>query len=577
MKMRISDLGIFNRYLRYDRIQQAKIQKYSNQLSSGKKILSPSDSAIDNARVMRLKSINSEIASYLRNMDFVQTTQNIAEQSFSNVIDAASETKVDIVQLLNTGVLDSEDANIFKQYLQNTRNYIINQANTKVGDNYLFGGIKSQEEPFDINGYYHGETTDTKAPIATGTEVPIKFIGSQSFSTESSKRISIVNGSIDEIDDSGIYQLKQNIEPKSVVIKQIGTTSVNYTDDGQGNIIDNTNTVVGSIDYEKGLVTLINESGNGSASIQLDYDYHEQKIGIVKTIDDINSIIDSGNIAWLHGTISQYGFQDPTSLLKVENSITQLTETSGTSGTYQLSNTPILTKSIFIQSHNGSTVNWKDDGEGNIIDLDNNNAIVGSVDYTNGTITITSDQSDSTSNTITLNNNYIRLDNGQNVVSIAYDQNTTLNDILTKINTATDNSANGKPIFEAFTFKDSDGEYRLGFLNKDEETNQLDVRITGDLAIRTGSFDHILEKFDRHLSNIERSRSKLGTEMKLLENLKEQHEAFQVNYKELISKLEDADFSETITELEKAKTAYEATMASFMQNRDLSLLKYFTR
>ncbi len=590
--MRISDLGIFNRYLRYDKIQQEKIERYSNELSSGKKILSPSDSTIDNARTMRLKSINSEIDSFLRNMDFVQTTQNVAEQTFDNILNISSEAKIDILQLFNTGVLDEEDAQIYKEYLTDIRDYIVNQANTKIGDNYIFGGIKSQTPPFDANGYYDGDTKDTKAPIAAGTDVPIKFIGSDTFSTEKSKKTTIPSSTINEIEDTGSYQLETNIEPKTIQITKIGSSTVNYKDDGEGNIIDvnNNNNIVGSIDYTKGLITINSEknSGNSNAIEVNNYNVYQQKIGIVKTIDDITSIIENGNLSYLHGKISQFGFDSTTDTLEIENSSLELTENSTDNGTYKVTNDseqlPLQKKSIFIQSNNGSDVNWVDDGKGNIIDLNNNNDIVGSIDYDTGIITITSHSGNSSNDTITLNQNVIVLQDGEDIVSIAYDNDTTDNrypstlaEIINQINTNPDNIKDGNIIFEAFTFTDKDGQIRLGILNKKEGITNVNISINGDLTIRTGSMDYLINNYDKHFNNIERERSKLGTQMKLLQNLKDQHENFKVNYSELISKLEDSDISKAIIELEKAKTAYEATMASFMQNRNLTLLNHFKR
>ncbi len=65
---------------------------------------------------------------------------------------------------------------------------------------------------------------------------------------------------------------------------------------------------------------------------------------------------------------------------------------TGDLGTITLSNTPILPGSLVITEYNdGSTavsVNWIDDGHGNIIDLNNDNRVVGSISYDDGKIII---------------------------------------------------------------------------------------------------------------------------------------------------------------------------------------------
>ena len=98
----------------------------------------------------------------------------------------------------------------------------------------------------------------------------------------------------------------------------------------------------------------------------------------------------------------------------------------------------------------------------------------------------------------------------------------------------------------------------------------IDVKVNGkDYGKVT-----ILEAFDIGLDAVSQHRSMIGEQMTVADNLKAQHEAIKVNYKELKSSLSDADYSETITKLEQAKTAYQALLASIAQNKDLSLLTY---
>jgi len=74
---------------------------------------------------------------------------------------------------------------------------------------------------------------------------------------------------------------------------------------------------------------------------------------------------------------------------------------SGDTGEYSLgTSNPVLPGSVLISQYNGTTVNWIDDGAGNIIDLNNNNQIVGSINYTTGKITINQSAGTSSSETI---------------------------------------------------------------------------------------------------------------------------------------------------------------------------------
>ena len=88
-------------------------------------------------------------------------------------------------------------------------------------------------------------------------------------------------------------------------------------------------------------------------------------------------------------SIKGYGLNNGT------GSNTYITETAvlenADLGKYTLGNTPVLPGSLIITEYNDGTpqtVNWIDDGHGNIIDLNDNNKIIGSISYDDGAITI---------------------------------------------------------------------------------------------------------------------------------------------------------------------------------------------
>jgi len=198
--MRIADIMKIDTYVKYDRIRQEELEKYNKQIASGKKVLVPSDDVIASVSALRLKKYNAEIDSFLRNMDFVSNIQSLAETALDNVAKAGQEVRVEIVRLLNTGVLDKEDANIIKEYLTSMRDYIIKEANISIGDTRLFGGVKSQTDPFDSSGVYQGDNIETTAPVAKGTELNTTFDGSKYFGvdTANGNKMAIVEA-IDKI------------------------------------------------------------------------------------------------------------------------------------------------------------------------------------------------------------------------------------------------------------------------------------------------------------------------------------------------------------------------------------------
>ena len=191
--MRVSNNQIYATFLRYDKARQADITKYTNQLSSGKRILAPSDDIVSVAKALKAKSMGVELDNYLHNITTVHNRQIAAQTALTNIYDTAQEVRAEIVRLLNHGVLDQEDAEIVDDYLQGLKQYIIDQANTKIGDTYLFGGTKSDTKPFDENGLYQGNENSQTVPVSKGYEAEATFNGKEALAVDNTtNKIEIV-------------------------------------------------------------------------------------------------------------------------------------------------------------------------------------------------------------------------------------------------------------------------------------------------------------------------------------------------------------------------------------------------
>jgi flagellar hook-associated protein 3 FlgL len=159
---------------------------------------------------------------------------------------------------------------------------------------------------------------------------------------------------------------------------------------------------------------------------------------------------------------------------------------------------------------------------------------------------------------------------GSYTLNVNYNASTTLNDLVNSINSDPTNK-----YIEAFAFQDKDGIYRLGLVAKNDPSIPITVSdSSNNLLNKLGNISSILETFDKGFNGVSASRSRIGTQMAVIEDLKPQNEFLKTSFLELKSKLEDADYASVISELEKVRTAYEALLATFNQNKDLSLLNF---
>ncbi|SMC09314.1 flagellar hook-associated protein FlgL [Nitratiruptor tergarcus] len=238
--MRVSNNQIYHTFLKYDKTRQENIARYTNQIASGKRILNPSDDIVAVAKSLKVKETANELDGYLRNITTIENHQIAAQTALTNIYDAAQDARAEIVRLLNHGVLDQEDAEIVDDYLQGLKNYIIDQANTKIGDTYLFAGTKSDTKPFNPDGTYNGNNKTQTVPVSKGYEVDSTFNGKEVLGAQSGK-IKIVEmidrihdkiqaGTLTGIDDSWLEEFDKGMEEISRHRSFIGSQQKNVED-----------------------------------------------------------------------------------------------------------------------------------------------------------------------------------------------------------------------------------------------------------------------------------------------------------------------------------------------------------
>ncbi|WP_457681184.1 flagellin N-terminal helical domain-containing protein [Thermovibrio sp.] len=179
--MRVSSDLLYGILAKYDRVRSTELDRRVKELSSGKSVLAPSDSPVDFARSLRLKRYSQRLERLNKNIDVVLSFLDSGESVLNSAVDTLEGARVKIIQILNTGVINSEEADSLADYFKSIRDYLLQLGNSKEGDSYLFGGVKSQAPPFSSDGTYQGSTEETTVPIAPGVESNTNFNGGEYF------------------------------------------------------------------------------------------------------------------------------------------------------------------------------------------------------------------------------------------------------------------------------------------------------------------------------------------------------------------------------------------------------------
>jgi flagellar hook-associated protein 3 FlgL len=155
--------------------QTKQILQTERRLVTGKKINKPSDDPAGMNRVLDYRKSINKIEQYDLNINEAKTRIEYSETIFESISDLIKEAK-------NIAANTSEDrGNTLADNVAIIREEILQHANSKLGDNYLFGGFQTATLPFQSDGTYNGDTGEKSYLIADNIQVSLTADGSDIF------------------------------------------------------------------------------------------------------------------------------------------------------------------------------------------------------------------------------------------------------------------------------------------------------------------------------------------------------------------------------------------------------------
>jgi len=162
----------------------------TNELSTGKQILQPSDNVAGTLRAMDYQvSINSD-NQYENNINDASTNLNLA----SNVLTGVSSTLSTLTNLISSsGSEPASDSASLSDQASQLRDDLYNYANTQNGNQYLFSGFHTNVQAYSIQNQapgilpstaynYNGDTGAFNIAIGGGQTMQANVTGSDAFS-----------------------------------------------------------------------------------------------------------------------------------------------------------------------------------------------------------------------------------------------------------------------------------------------------------------------------------------------------------------------------------------------------------
>lgn len=151
MSIRISTNQIYDRAIQSVLDNQGDLADIQQQLSSGKRLLRPSDDPVGAAQVIRLTEDLDRIDQFQRNNELLQNALEQEEAVLRSINDAVNRARVLVIQAGN-GILDTVDRQAVSIEIGQIRDEVFGLMNTQnANGEYIFAGYQSQSPAFTFD------------------------------------------------------------------------------------------------------------------------------------------------------------------------------------------------------------------------------------------------------------------------------------------------------------------------------------------------------------------------------------------------------------------------------------------
>ncbi|GGC87854.1 flagellar hook-associated protein FlgL [Halopseudomonas salina] len=183
--MRISTIQTFNNGNQGIQDNYAKVTRTQEQVSSGKRLLSPADDPVATVRLLQLDQEAGRLEQFKSNMSAATNSLNQEEATLNSVTNILQRVREITLQAGN-GALDASDRQALAQELTEREEELFGLFNSRnARGEYLFGGFQSQTPPFvrEPNGTYtyEGDQGQRSIQIAGSKQLAINDNGKDLF------------------------------------------------------------------------------------------------------------------------------------------------------------------------------------------------------------------------------------------------------------------------------------------------------------------------------------------------------------------------------------------------------------
>jgi flagellar hook-associated protein 3 FlgL len=165
--------------------KQTELSNTSNQMGSGKRVLTPSDDPVASSMAFNAKNKLADITQYGKNIDYARKSMRTTESTLGHIHDRLQRVR-QLAVAANNDALDTDGRKTLGLEIGEITGQLERLMNSRdESDNYIFSGSKSKTEPFvkqaDGSYAYQGDSTERDIQVSDTTFISPFVSGSTAF------------------------------------------------------------------------------------------------------------------------------------------------------------------------------------------------------------------------------------------------------------------------------------------------------------------------------------------------------------------------------------------------------------
>ncbi len=178
--MRVTDRLLLDGLTRNLQRNSSELFRLQNIVSTGKKINKPSDDPVSLSKILEYDELISRSDQYTENIDHAIGFLGVSDSTLSGVGDILIRAK-ELAVAQGNDTMNANDRQSASIEVQNLFEELVQLANTKLGDRYIFSGYKTQTEPFSTAGAYSGDSGEIMVAVGPDATIQTNLPGDSLF------------------------------------------------------------------------------------------------------------------------------------------------------------------------------------------------------------------------------------------------------------------------------------------------------------------------------------------------------------------------------------------------------------